>query len=170
MTGQLDFNEDENDSENTSATDRNIKTTENEKEADILQETDGDGQTFKNQQAFIDEDEDVKFDRHMKWYIAYKQDESALMRRRQERAESQLNIEKEFHKNTSVKLKESQLKVERLEDENASLKSQLAVVEQNNDSCLQCDKKFKIKYRKLKFCGSACLQKMAAELKSAGLN
>lgn len=127
-------------------------------------------QTTEIKQTYEGEDEDAKFEHYVKWYFGHKQDELAVTRQRQVRAEYQLEIEKDFHKNTAEKLKESQLKVECLEQENTSLKSQLAAAEQKNNSCLQCDSKFTIKCRKLQFCSKLCLQKMVAELRSAGLN
>lgn len=144
-------------------------TTESDEGLKLLGETNDNEPNAEDQQTCVDEDEDVKFERYVKWYFTYKQDELALMRRRQERGEYQLGIEKEFHKNTAEKLKESQFKVEGLEAENASLKNQLALAEQKNNSCLQCDLKYTIKCRKLQFCTTACFQKMAAELNSAGL-
>lgn len=169
MTGKLNFNDNQSVSQNTSATDRNKMTTESDDGLNLLGETNDNEPNADDQRTCDDEDEDVKFERYVKYVFAYKQDELALMRRRQEHVEYQLGIEKEFHKNTAEKLNESQFKVESLEAENASLKNQLALAEQKNNLCLQCDLKYTIKCRKLQFCTTACLQKMVAELKSAGL-
>lgn len=170
MTGQIDLDDGDSLLRNTSANDRSTMTTESDEDVKPLGGLDDNDRNTENQQTDDVEDEDDKFERYVKWYLAYKQDELALMRQRQDRAEYQLGLEKDFHKITAEKFKESQLKAESLKEENVSLKNKLAVMKQKNNSCLQCDLKFTIKCRKLQFCDTVCLQKMVAELKSAGLN